>query len=211
MRRKLGAFFLVFGFLLLLGAGGLYLYNREQSDASLEFAAEVLPLLTDKIQNSPAQTPDDSQDPESSQTLPFPGPEPQREMTVVELDGYYYIGILSIPAIDYTAPIMADWSYSLLNISACRFSGSTFGDDLVICAHNYDGLNRSFVRLPVGSELQFTDMDGVVWRYTVASLETLGDSQVEEMTESGYPLSFFTCNYGGETRLTLRCVAEELN
>ena len=206
MKRKLGAFFLFLGFVSILCAAGLYLYNREQSDESVQFSAEVVPVLTAQIQRNQAQS---TQKPDAAQTTPLPIPEPDREMTVCEIDGYSYIGILSIPAINYTSQIMADWSYRLLNVSACRFSGSTFGNDLVLCAHNYDGLHRSFVKLPLGSEVLFTDMDGVVWRYTVAALETLEDDQVEEMTESGFPLTFFTCTYGGKTRLTLRCVSAD--
>lgn len=59
------------------------------------------------------------------------------EMTEVEIDGYYYIGYISIPALGMELPVMSDWSYPQLNISPCRYAGSTKTDDLVIAGHNY--------------------------------------------------------------------------
>jgi sortase A len=49
-------------------------------------------------------------------------------------------------------------------------------------------------------------MDGLTWSYKVAELETLGPNMVDEMIHSDYELTFFTCTYGGQARLTLRCV-----
>ena len=49
-------------------------------------------------------------------------------------------------------------------------------------------------------------MDGLTWTYEVADLEILQPDMVEEMNDSGYALTFFTCTYGGQSRLALRCV-----
>ena len=84
--------------------------------------------------------------------------------------------------------------------------GSVYTDDLVLCAHNYDRLYRKISALQPGDAVWFTDMDGLTWCYEVADLETLGPNMVSEMTDSGYELTFFTCTYGGQARLTLRCV-----
>ena len=201
MRRKLGVLLIAIGILMVIAGSFLLFHNRAEADQSAAFAEKVLPPLTEKIVIAK----------ETAEYVPLPVPDPVREMTVTEIDGYYYVGILSIPSIEYTQPIMSDWSYTLLNVSACRFSGSVFQDNLVICAHNYDGLHRKLASLSVGAEVVFTDMDGAVWRYTVAGIETLNPDQIEEMTESEYPLTFFTCTYGGQTRLTLRCSAAGIN
>ena len=129
-----------------------------------------------------------------------------REMTVCTIDGWDYIGVFSIPAISYETPILADWSLEKLAVSACRFHGSTYAGDLVLCAHNYNGLYRSLTKLRTGDEVIFTDMDGLSWTYEVAELEILKPDMVTEMNDSGYALTFFTCTYGGQARLTLRCV-----
>lgn len=198
MRRKLSGILIGFGVLMILGAAGLLLHNRQESEREASFSARVIPMLESRIEAA-AET----------ATAPPLEPDPKapvRKMTVVSIEGHDYIGVLEIPAIDYRAPIMADWSYEKLEISACRFFGSVYTDDLVLCAHNYDRLYRKISALQPGDAVWFTDMDGLTWCYEVADLETLGPNMVSEMTDSGYELTFFTCTYGGQARLTLRCV-----
>ena len=48
---------------------------------------------------------------------------------------------------------------------------------------------------------------GAVRRYTVAEVTTLEPTAVEQMTDSGYNLTLFTCTYGGKSRVTVRCVS----
>ena len=50
------------------------------------------------------------------------------------------------------------------------------------------------------------DMRLEVGRYTVAELETLGKYDVEEMTSGDWDLTLFTCTYGGQSRVTVRCL-----
>lgn len=116
-------------------------------------------------------------------------------MTVVEIDGYGYIGYLSIPACDLDLPVMSEWDYARLKIAPCRYTGSTKTDDLVIAAHNYVRHFKSLWNIPVGETVYFTDMDGVRHTYAVAAGE--------------YALTLFTCNNGGTARVTVRCEKKE--
>ena len=82
------------------------------------------------------------------------------EMPVKVIDGNEYIGVLTFPAFDMEMPVMSDWSYPKLKISPCRYSGSAYKKDMVICAHNYDchfGVLKSMIP---GEIITFTDMDG---------------------------------------------------
>ena len=36
-------------------------------------------------------------------------------------------------------------------------------------------------------------------------MDTLAATAVEEMTDSGFDLTLFTCNYSGQARVTVRC------
>ena len=58
-------------------------------------------------------------------------------------------------------------------------------------------------------EVSFTDAVGNVFLYTVAELETLGKTDVEEMQAGDWDLTLFTCTYGGKNRVTVRCVPAE--
>ena len=100
-------------------------------------------------------------------------------------------------------------SYPQLRIAPCRYYGSTKTGDLVIAAHNYSRHFGNIRNLSAGDEVYFTDMDGEITAYEVAEVDTLNPTDVEEMTDSGYALTLFTCTYGGQSRVTVRCNAVE--
>ena len=55
----------------------------------------------------------------------------------MNIDGMNFLGILSVPSKNLELPILADYSYELLDTAPCRYSGSYDSDDLVIGGHNY--------------------------------------------------------------------------
>ena len=52
----------------------------------------------------------------------------------------------------------------------------------------------------------FTDVDGNVFEYMVAETEKLRPEETAEMLSGDWDLSLFTCTYGGQMRLTVRCI-----
>lgn len=131
--------------------------------------------------------------------------EPVRGMPVFEMDGDCYVGYVDIPALNLSLPVMASWSYPRLKIAPCRYAGSVYYDDMVLMAHNYDRHFGGLKNLEIGDEVRFTDGEGNVFVYQVSMMEILNPTQVQEMTESGWDLSLFTCTVGGERRVTVRC------
>ena len=79
-------------------------------------------------------------------------------------------------------------------------------NDLVICAHNYSQHFGRLKDLEIGSEVLLVDMEGNLFQYRVALIETIMPTDVEKMTDSEYDLSLFTCTLGGQTRVTVRCL-----
>ena len=51
---------------------------------------------------------------------------------MIEIDGYGYIGVLQIPSLDLTLPIISDWSYPALQVAPCRYAGSAYEGGLVL-------------------------------------------------------------------------------
>ena len=198
MRRILSWILIGLGILLILGAAALLLYNRQEAEEAASVSARILPQISEYVASAreTATLPPAETDPKA----------PPPEMPTAEIDGQLYVGVLSIPAISYEIPVLSECSSALLRLGACRFHGTTYGGDLVVCAHNYKQLYSRLTQLKAGDVVWFTDMDGLTWSYEVADLETLGPNMVEEMNHSGYDLTFFTCTYGGQARLTLRCV-----
>ena len=48
-------------------------------------------------------------------------------------------------------------------------------------------------------------MNGAVTSYEVVEVDILNPTAIEEMTDSGFDLTLFTCTYGGQSRVTVRC------
>lgn len=188
MKRKAGTVCMGLGIVLLFAAMSLFLWNRWEERQAEKAAEEILPGLLEAI-----EPPDKVSDPYDP------------EMTVKEIDGYGYIGYLSIPSSGLELPVMSEWDYKRLKIAPCRYTGSVKTDNLVIAAHNYARHFRPLWKIPVGETVYFTDMDGIRYTYTVSEVETLSPTAVEDMTSGEYDLTLFTCTYGGKTRVTVRC------
>ena len=198
MRNKVGNTFIMTGIVLVLAALSLFAWNRMESRRADNAVQAILPAVVDAIGDSIQEPPTEPH--QMTET------EPEgTEMTVVEIDGYGYVGYLSIPALQLELPVMSEWDYDRLKTAPCRYSGSTKTDDFVIAAHNYTRHFGTLRTLEPGDEVFFTDMDGVVSTYEVAEVNTLSPTAVEEMTGSGYALTLFTCTYGGQSRVTVRC------
>lgn len=191
MGRKAGTIFMILGAAFVFAALSLFLFNSWDDKQAGDSVDEVLSQVLEEI----------GADANNNEVLnPY-----ETEMTEVEIDGYYYIGYISIPSLELELPVMSDWSYPQLKISPCRYSGSTKTGDLVIAAHNYSRHFGRIKNMSVGDTVYFTDMKGIVSSYKVAEIDILEPTAVEEMTSGDYPLTMFTCTYGGKSRVTVRC------
>ena len=198
MRNKKGSLLILAGALLLMGALGLTGYNiwdenraARSADTVLRQMEELIPLHgeTDLPED---QTPDHIL-------------APNMEMPTLEVEQRDYIGYISIPAIGTELPVMAQWSYADLKEGPCRYAGSAYLDDLVVCAHNYSHHFGRLSQLQLGDTVEFTDVDGNLFTYAVAEKEQLEPDQAKLMLSGDWDLSLFTCTLGGQYRTTIRC------
>ena len=204
-RRTAGVICMVLGGALLLGAAGLLSENRREESRAGEESAQVMVRLRQEMEQAalPEETrTEPEQSPEAEET-PLPDPA-GREMPTLEIDGQTYIGYLELPTLGLSLPVMSEWSYPKLRIAPCRYWGSAYDDSLVILAHNYDRHFGRLQELAIGDPVQFIDADGVIYQYTVEKQEILEKPDVENMVDSGYDLTLFTCTYGGRHRVTVR-------
>ena len=132
------------------------------------------------------------------------------ELPVTEIDGYGYVGYLSIPKLELELPVMSEWDYARLKIAPCRQFGSSRTDDLVIAAHNYKKHFGHLKDLEAGDEVGFTDMEGIENLYEVIRVETLKPTEVDAVQNSDHDLVLYTCTYGGKTRVTVFCDRQEV-
>lgn len=194
MKRKTALLFITVGFVFMAFALGLTVYNLWDSNRAGEVSDKVLSSLNKKL---------------GEVDTTFPTDNPDRQMPSFEIDGYRYIGKLSIPALDIEVPVMDTWDYERLQISPCLYSGSLYKDNMVIAAHNYSTHFGNIKSLKPDSKVIFTDAENNTYTYKVIGIETLSPTQVEELKQptekNPWSLTLFTCTYDGSQRYTVRC------
>lgn len=172
--------------------------QREKEQSAAEDEKEKTPGAAESSENT-IET-----DPISS--LPDYVLHPDMAMPVIKIDGNYYIGVLTIPALGLSLPVMEDWDDEKLKISPCRYAGSLYEKNLVIAGHNYQRHFSGIRTLTIGSEIDFTDADGNAFHYKVVASDVMNPEEKDRMLENGaWDLTLFTCNYGLGTRYAVRC------
>lgn len=198
-----GTILILLGIIAILIAVLLLLYNIWDSKRAGQEAEKIASELEQEIEQDK-----DDQDPDQNDFS-------DDSMPTIEIDGNQYIGILEIPAIQLKLPVMEEWDYERLKISPCRFTGSYYTDDLVICGHNYASHFSPIKWLDIGADVYFTNVKGEVFHYIVSNRETVQPTDITKMTgnqsnhgdeSEDWDLSLFTCNTGGQTRCAVRCV-----
>jgi len=190
--RKKGNLWIIIGFLCIISSISLTYYNIWDE-------ARADKLKTEIVSQIKSQTENESDFKDIYQEFP------EQEMPTVLVEEYDYIGVLEIPALGLELPVMKDWSYPKLKVSPCRYDGSAYQNNLIISAHNYDCHFGRLKSLEIGEEIFFTDMDGNIFQYEVIDMEILQPTEVEEMKSGEWDLTLFTCTYGGQSRVTIRC------
>lgn len=195
--RKRANVLITIGLVLIAAALSLVIYNAWDSDRAARDSQSILETL------------------EADEDIA--GDASNGEMPTKNVDGYDYIGEIEIPIASIKLPVMADWDYTRLRISPCRYTGSYLTDDLVICGHNYPAHFRCLLTIDVGADIYFDTVDGNRIHYKVSNRETVQPTSIEHMVENDknsqavdeWDLTIFTCNLGGQTRCAVRCVRQD--
>jgi sortase A len=191
MSKWIGIICVLLGAICIISSVGFVAYNRWENKHAEEIAQDLLEDIQSII--------------EEKQPEPFL-PE---EMATVKVDGYEYIGILSVPVLDLELPVLTDWSYAKLKKAPCHYYGTYYEKDFVIAAHNYKSHFGRLSELQAGDIVVFTDINNIEHYYEVVLLETLPKNATKEMITSGFDLSLYTCTPGGSNRVTVRCNAAQ--
>lgn len=212
MRSKKSALaFIAVGILLIAIALSICIYNYCMDSRALSASSEVLDELEEIIEenfyddDNAEDVPDDSQLPDTA------GDDAEADSCpAVEIDGNYYIGILTIPTLELQLPVMKEWSYVNLNIAPCRYYGYPDDHNLVIAAHNYRAFFKNLNTLNSGDELIFTSVDGHTREYVVSYMEIVNGYAPDYMIceSDDWDMTLFTCTWSGRSRVTVR--AEEV-
>lgn len=203
MKKILGAACMTIGTALLLGALLLFLWNQKEAEKAGETSEAAIVMLNEAIAGCAQQETTAAHLP--AETQPQLTAPQKKQMTEVTVNGYPYIGYLTIPNLGLELPVMSQWNESRLKIAPCRYSGTTMENNLVLVAHNYHTHFGYLGRLQPGDPVMFADMDGDITCYQVAAVDVVLPEAVEEVTMGAFDLALVTCTYGGKTRLVIYC------
>ena len=198
-----GNILIILGLLLIAASIGLTVYNLWDAERAAQESNAIADILIKEIG-------DDFVD--GITVLPYT--DANTPMPTKMIDGYEYIGILEIPSESLTLPVMSKWDYDRLKIAPCRFTGSYYSNDLVICGHNYSKHFSPIKWMDIGEDIYFINVEGLTIRYIVVNRETLQPTDVDLMVDNknnnkestmDWDMTLFTCNIGGQTRCAVRC------
>ena len=200
MTNKRGLVCIALGLLLFLAAAGLTVYNvMDEKQAGENVAKALEQLRTQTVEPGELELPED--------ILPAYEVDPRIDMPTVEIDGHLYVGYVNMPTLNLNLPVMSEWSYPKMKIAPCKYWGSVYLDNMIICAHNYVNHFGKLGNIGVGDPVVFTDVEGNEFRYTVTEITELWPNQTWEMVKGNdWDLTLFTCNRSGRQRITVRCV-----
>ncbi|MGN0266872.1 MAG: sortase [Lachnospiraceae bacterium] len=200
-QKQKGTFWITIGLLLIAAAFFLTIYNLYDNLRAEQSAGQVIDQLKDGLPS------DGAADSDGETGIPSYVLCPEMEMPVEMVNGMEIVGVLRIPALELELPVISQWSYPNLKKAPCRYSGSAYLNNLVICGHNYASHFGSLKKLSEGDQAVFADMDGNVFTYKMVERETLlpdSLSSIEEMESGDWDLTLFTCTTGGKSRVTVR-------
>ena len=189
MKKISGYIYIAIGVVLICLAAFLIKHNVDESASAGEASDE---LLSSVIQQMPevVLTPNHS------------GPMP-----IVDVDGRSFIGTVEIPSLGLLLPIQDEWSKDNARVAICRYKGSVYDNDFIVCGHNYPEHFGNLPELEIGSAVIVTDMNGCAFHFQVTNIETLGAYDTNEMEAGEWDFTLFTCTIGGANRVTVRCEA----
>ncbi|MCD8239007.1 MAG: sortase [Clostridiales bacterium] len=207
--KKKGSVFIALGIVMILGAFLLTGYNVLDSLRAERAAAAEAEALRAKLEEAAAEALDNFTIDEKPLYVRYP----DMKMPEIEIDGVKYVGMLSVPGLGLELPVKGEFSMAGLRTAPCRYAGSVYKDNMIICGHNYSSHFGSLKNIKVGDGVEFTDGDGNVFDYVVSDIAQLDGSDVSGMTEKqeddSWDMTLFTCTLSGSQRVTVRLLRIE--
>lgn len=190
MKRKRLNILITLGLLMILAALCLAGYNLLKDMRASAAAADVLQQL--EFGAGAAEEPVND----------------HMELEEYVVDGVPFIGVLEIPALGLQLPVASYWDEGFSTKAPCRYAGSPYTDDMIIAGHNFREHLGKIRSLKEGDEVFFTTLKGRTFRYCAAAVQNIDGTDIDGMKSGDWDLTLFTCTFGGQTRVAVRCIGE---
>ena len=126
---------------------------------------------------------------------------------------YETIGIVTIPKLNMTYPILSETTDELMKVAPCKFHGANPNEvgNLCIIAHNYKRKGVFFSDVPTlvtGDIVEIQDLSQRTIQYEVYDVHTVNSDNVEDTsqkTNGRKEVTLITCTDDGKQRVIVRC------
>ena len=125
-------------------------------------------------------------------------------MPVVQIGSHDYVGSVVMPSLGVELPVAAVADDKCRREGPCRYDGSYFNNDLIVCGEGYRSHFGNLGALGIGDGVLFVSVDGVAYRYAVSNVETGTLEDVGAYVDD-WDLTLFTIA-GNGSYLVVRCV-----
>ena len=134
-------------------------------------------------------------------------------LETVNLSAYEVTGILQIPDLNRSWPIIASGDAAATAKIPSIYGGNPASGDLVITDSTDNRQFASLKDLPDGSEVVFTDISGHEYRYQIATVETDPSSKLSAIARhrERWDAAIITPNFSGRSQIVTRLVKAENN
>lgn len=184
--NKISKLFIIVGIFLISLSSFLFLYDIYNENKAKSANEKALSIIKTNI--------------EKKEEI-----KPIKKEETININGYDYIGTIIIPTLNIELPVMSKFTYNNLKLAPCRYYGSIYTDDLIICAHSYKTHFKNIINLKQNDKVIFEDINGNIYIYEVLEIEILSPNDVEEMIDNEFDLTLYTCTSDALNRVTVRC------
>ena len=139
-----------------------------------------------------------------------PADLPAPEVTGDPWAGYEVIGVVGLPDLGLSLPVLADYTQDLLAVAPCRYTDDLALEpgQLVVAGHNYRTHFGRLGELASGSRITWQNLDGVTYTYTVTEVTEIDAGDREALEQGDWDLTLFTCDVTRTRRILVRAALE---
>ena len=139
-----------------------------------------------------------------------PADLPAPEVTGDPWAGYEVIGVVGLPDLGLSLPVLADYTQDLLAVAPCRYTDDLALEpgQLVVAGHNYRTHFGRLGELSPGSRITWQNLDGVTYTYTVTEVTEIDAGDREALEQGDWDLTLFTCDVTRTRRILVRAALE---
>ena len=139
-----------------------------------------------------------------------PADLPAPEVTRDPWTGYEVIGVVGLPDLGLSLPVLADYTQDLLAVAPCRYTDDLALEpgQLVVAGHNYRTHFGRLGELAPGSRITWQNLDGVTYTYTVTEVTEIDAGDRGALEQGDWDLTLFTCDVTRTRRILVRAALE---